>query len=194
MSKLNHRLYVFGNFYLSSIQQGVQAAHMAVRLLRKYNGIGSQSLAARRLREWADEDETMILLNGGMSADLGDQFNGYSDLTRKYSRLNDYPFECFTEEVNALGNGRRDDQRLHRKMHGVITCWGIILPELVWSAKPEYERPDGSDEFRRTGRWKNADLQVVQAAKPGHTGIFSFAADSPEARICGILEGKHLAR
>ena len=52
------RLYSFCNFYLSSIQQGIQTGHAAVDLVRLY--AGSEMVA-----DWADNWKTFIILNGG---------------------------------------------------------------------------------------------------------------------------------
>jgi hypothetical protein len=43
------RLYTFGNYYLSSIQQGIQAGHAAVELFNKYEN--SEQL--NTVKEWA---------------------------------------------------------------------------------------------------------------------------------------------
>src|SRR5271157_3990277 len=62
------RLYSFVNFYLSSIQQGIQTGHAAVDLVRRYRhvlGKSGQPELCSMVEEWADKHKTFIILNGG---------------------------------------------------------------------------------------------------------------------------------
>lgn len=107
------RAYFFGNMYLSSIQQGIQAAHVVARLFMKYPE--SHTCAAiDYLQEWADKYETMILLNGGYGENLHDLY----DFMNTHS--NPFPFSKFHESHEALDNA--------------ITSVGIILPDYIWLA------------------------------------------------------------
>ena len=45
------RAYFWGNMYLSSIQQGIQAAHVVTEMFAKY--VDNEFRAERDLREWA---------------------------------------------------------------------------------------------------------------------------------------------
>ena len=105
------RAYFFGNFYLSSIQQGIQAQHCTAEMFVKY---GAYKNAYDVLHQWADEHKTSILLNGGDSGDL-------MELAQEYMQTmsNPYPWALFQESASALNNA--------------VTCVGIILPEKMYS-------------------------------------------------------------
>lgn len=100
------RFYAFGNMYLSSIQQGIQAAHVVGNMSAKY-GNGSD------FKEWAVNHKTIVLLNGGMSCNLISIVDHFSD------EENPYNWAYFTESMDALD--------------GAITSVGIILPEDVYT-------------------------------------------------------------
>lgn len=101
------RFYAWGNMYLSSIQQGIQAGHVIGNMSVKY-GANPDSMYC----DWAKNHKTMILLNGGMSCNLG-------DIVEHFSKQ-DNPFEWapFSESRDALD--------------GALTSVGIILPEDVY--------------------------------------------------------------
>jgi hypothetical protein len=105
------RLYSFCNFYLSSIQQGIQTGHAAVRLVRKY--LGSASSCRDMVKDWADNHETFIILNGGD--------NDGVEAAHAAIIGSGYPFDHFRESQGALG--------------GMKTCCAVILPESVFNAK-----------------------------------------------------------
>jgi hypothetical protein len=117
------RLYVFTNFYLSSIQHGIQAAHVCTELTSKYRM--KKSRAALMLKSWEERDKTIIMLNGGMEKDLRESYNRIEHLDN--SRGMQYPFVCFFEEAGAL----------HKLP--AMTAWGIVLPRTVYLAK--YQPP-----------------------------------------------------
>lgn len=110
------RFYSFGNYYLSQIQQGIQAAHCAVDLIYKYHDNNNPSLHFRTLssmvNDWAINHKTMILLNGGNQEALV-QFYLFLDDPR-----NPYPFCHFQEDQQSLNNA--------------VTSVGIILPEKIY--------------------------------------------------------------
>lgn len=102
------RAYFFGNMYLSSIQQGIQAAHVVAEMfIRKLDW--SQEIY---LTEWARNHKTMILLNAGYS----DNIRTLVEFFR--SENNPYPWASFNEGQDALD--------------GALTCAGIILPEKIY--------------------------------------------------------------
>ena len=105
------RLYTFCNFYLSSIQQGIQSAHCVVDMLMKYQEPSPDRVM---LREWAVKHKTMIVLNGGAAADLKDLFLSL----RGHCAETGYPFEMFMEEHDALNYA--------------ATCVGVVVPEKIW--------------------------------------------------------------
>jgi len=112
------RCYHLGNFYLSSIQQGIQAAHAQTNLLLKYcspaatDGTSDRS-AAKMVWDWA-EHPTMICLNGGAHASL---------LAHKMFMENEdnpYPWSVFYEDEVSLA--------------GMLTNVAIVVPEKIWTA------------------------------------------------------------
>ena len=105
------RAYFFGNFYLSSIQQGIQAAHVVGDMFVK--SIDESSPAVRDLWDWAENHKTMILLNGGMASDL------LSTECVFQSEANPYAWASFREEEAALNNS--------------LTSVGIILPAKIYA-------------------------------------------------------------
>lgn len=104
-----YRCYTFGNMYLSSIQQGVQAAHAITEMFVKQYA-GSKNNSA--LIEWAAHHKTMVCLNGGMERDLKElaEIFGHSS--------NPYPWAKFVESDDALG--------------GALTCVAIIVPSTIY--------------------------------------------------------------
>lgn len=104
------RAYFFGNMYLSSIQQGIQAAHVVADMFVKYND--PEQPGYHPLHEWASDHKTMILLNAGYSEQIRyliEQFD---------TPDNPYPWAAFHEGADALD--------------GALTSVGIILPEYIW--------------------------------------------------------------
>jgi peptidyl-tRNA hydrolase len=80
------RAYIFGNMYLSSIQQGIQAAHVITDMFVKHKRANKKR---KMLHDWATHDKTMVLLNGGTSQDLRYLMNLFEDKNNpKPKRLN----------------------------------------------------------------------------------------------------------
>lgn len=97
------RLYTFINVYLSSIQQGIQSAHV----------VGELSLQSGPMFEdWAVLHKTIIVCNGGNNDDL---YNLYAF----FNQNSTYPWASFSEDMASL--------------NGTLTAIGIILPEFIWS-------------------------------------------------------------
>lgn len=115
------RFYCFVNFYLSSMQQGIQTGHCAVDLVRKYTKISGHYLNEVTPRDgvmatlWADSYKTFITLNGGNN-------EGIKEATRIISDT-DFPWALFHEDDESLG--------------GLQTCVGVVLPENIFKAKPD---------------------------------------------------------
>jgi len=112
------RCYHFGNFYLSSIQQGIQAAHAQMELFNKYTpNLGNMNEVddvpqIDMLFTWSTEHKTMICLNGGMNIDL---INIHDILA---TDRNPYPWSRFLEHGDAL--------------NGLLTNLAIVLPEFIF--------------------------------------------------------------
>jgi hypothetical protein len=103
------RAYFFGNYYLSQIQQGIQAAHCVGELFSKYGS--EQSNLNTALFDWADQHKTLICLNGGNQADL-------QEVLELFKTQKQYPFAYFAEDKDSLNNA--------------LTCVGIVLPAYIY--------------------------------------------------------------
>lgn len=121
------RAYYFGNFYLSSIQQGIQALHVTTEMYCKYNQPGVERDV---LQEWAEQHKTVILLNGGMQENLDSTLRALTPLLVK-ERL---PFACFNEERAAL--------------NGAFTSFGMILPDSIYDYEWNWHLVDGTSLAR----------------------------------------------
>ena len=123
------RAYFFGNMYLSSIQQGIQAAHVTHELFTKYTTVSedyelNSDPARIILFNWARHHKTMILLNAGYGENIHNLVQMFSDET------NPYPWTQFHEEQASLD--------------GAITSIGIVLPEKIYqmaAAIRQYRAP-----------------------------------------------------
>lgn len=103
------RFYGFGNYYLSSLQQGLQSAH-AIGELFTQTELGSDSF--NMVYNWAKNHKTMVLLNGGNSLSLQELYDFFGELKTKGMHL---PFAKFHEDEQSLG--------------GALTYVGVIVPE-----------------------------------------------------------------
>lgn len=122
--KAESRLYTFCNMYLSSIQQGIQSAHVVAELFNKYPGnvVSEETMESfvelrkkyLRLRDWAQYHKTIIVLNGGNNQSLNELYQFFD------SENNQYPFTCFYEDEQSLGS--------------MMTCIGVILPAKIYKA------------------------------------------------------------
>lgn len=116
------RAYFFGNMYLSSIQQGIQAAHVTAELF-----IEPQTDKAKEwLNEWAINHKTMILLNAGYASEIQSLIQFFD------TEENDFPWAYFNEEEAAL--------------NGAFTSVGIVLPKYI------YDRNNHFVEEAATGK------------------------------------------
>lgn len=106
------RFYGFGNYYLSSLQQGLQSAHCVSELFVKYE-LGSSQY--EKVMDWARNHKTMVLLNGGNSANL--QFI-HDEFIRMQENGFNLPFVKFHEDEASLG--------------GALTYVGVVVPEHIY--------------------------------------------------------------
>jgi hypothetical protein len=108
------RLYTFCNFYLSSIQQGIQPAHVVADMFVKYSGSTTQNHESYSLFEWAKNHKTMICLNGGNAADIREVWEKVQQLGRELGLAHG----CFHEDEQSLD--------------GTMTCVGIVVPTRIY--------------------------------------------------------------
>ncbi len=114
------RFYGFGNYYLSSLQQGLQAAHTVAELFTKYQ---TDSVQKSVLYNWADEHKTMVLLNGGNSLDLINLKSHFEYLQELGMHL---PFSYFKEDEQSLNNA--------------VTYVGIVVPGKYYEIASEIRK------------------------------------------------------
>jgi hypothetical protein len=109
---MDHRLYTFGNFYLSSIQQGIQAAHALGEMAIKYP-VTCYEQGTTIFHEWLNNHKTMICKNGGAEEQLQEIKQWLGSATDVY-----LPWGFFHEEEPALNNA--------------LTCVAIVVSERIW--------------------------------------------------------------
>lgn len=109
------RLYSFTNYYLSSLQHGLQTAHVVGELFRKYSD-------EKLLQRWINDEKTIIIKNGGNHMDLVD-IKGFFDTTE-----NPYPWAYFEEDYTSLNN--------------TVTAVGIVVPEKFYTRAPAFDHTD----------------------------------------------------
>jgi len=145
------RAYFFGNMYLSSIQQGIQAKHCGDEMVVKYaprlNGDGvlvaPEYVQYEQLLTYLTEHKTVICLNAGYSETLHEIYRQMGDLD------NPYPFAKFHESEEALD--------------GALTCVGIVIPDAIYDTAQEvrslrgYGSRDIISEFNETGEWQQPE-------------------------------------
>lgn len=104
-STYNYRFYGFAHNWLSSIQKGIQTAHVVSEIMedKGHNKI---------VRDWTLNDKTIILLNGGNSSNL-------YEIKALLSRNTLFPLAHFKEDQESL--------------EGTMTAVGTILPEWYYS-------------------------------------------------------------
>lgn len=118
---MKYRLYTFCNYYLSSIQQGIQSLHVAVEL-----SISNDKKTKIAYQNWANKEKAVIVLNGGNSARLASIFvelGGFG-----------YPSQFFKEDRDSL--------------NGALTCVGVLVPDCVWDAFHEEYNSPKNQSFR----------------------------------------------
>lgn len=118
------RFYGFGNYYLSSIQQGIQAAHVVGEMFVQ-NSFNEEKMNA--VFNWAKNDKTIVLLNGGNSQSIAEIYQFFTLLSNEMN----YPFAKFYEDQQSL--------------NGALTCVGIILPKHVYELMSEMRSGEYND-------------------------------------------------
>lgn len=141
-----YRIYTFINFYLNSISQGIQSAHVQQELVNKYSpdfGGGYKKMLGdwshlhtvseaekaapgylETLVEWATNHKTMITLNGGIASTLKEHrefFIRYSEFMSQQVGIA-LPWAKFHEDEQSLD--------------GTMTAVAIVLPEIIYDAVP----------------------------------------------------------
>lgn len=148
------RFYTFCNYYISSIQQGIQTAHAVHEIFNKYvvemmikphpwslDEVDNQ----RRLVDWSLNHKTIITLNGGNCDDLSELLKFFEDDS------NPFPYVYFEEDKASLNSA--------------ITCVGIVLPEEIYNAAELIRKR--THKFVQTVSGEN----VLQSIESGMYGL-----------------------
>lgn len=149
------RYYGFTNYYLSSLQQGLQPHHVCMEMVNKYILDPEQPSDRNRhiacmLSSWSLTHKTIVLLNGGNSADLKELY----DFMFSGSLLEDnkFPFASFNEDQQSLG--------------GALTSVGIVLPPYIYETAAIDRSMRGTLWIDKEGRHGWADVDGVKVQRP----------------------------
>lgn len=119
------RLYTFVNFYLSSIQQGIQTAHCVSNLFVMFNDTTTPE--GHALHDWGTNHKTIITLNGGNNQTIHETYQHLLDLG---GQLN-LPVTIFYEDEQSLG--------------GIATSCAILVPEYIYDGVYPEEQIQAAD-------------------------------------------------
>lgn len=126
------RFYGFGNYYLSSLQQGLQSAHVVGDLAADSISKGKVTQKGKTYFKWARKHKTMVLLNGGNAASLQTLFERFQELEELGM---DLPFAKFHEDEQSLG--------------GALTYVGIVVKKRYYEAAAELRRCEDSIKYKQ---------------------------------------------
>jgi len=137
------RFYTFINCYLSSIQAGIQSAHLVHELLLRY--MVANTHASRLAFDWARNHKTIIVLNGGNSEEIW-------EVRQVLEPQFEYPWAIFRESERALD--------------GIITGVGVVLPASVFDCTVDgaavgpavFIRPGGEEVKLGAADWPIINL------------------------------------
>lgn len=160
------RCYTFGVYYLSSIQQGIQAAHAIADMMARY---ADKDTPERELiMKWAREDKTMICLNAGNHKSL-------LEIAETFEKSK-YPCALFQESYDDLGS--------------IYTCLAVVLTEPVYTAaaylKTEY---DIKNPYRMDYNFSEEKHAI--RLRDENTG---FLLDNEDLDLARLISKKGLAR
>jgi hypothetical protein len=126
------RYYAFGNYYLSSLQQSLQAHHACQEIYNKhfididtdFDDADSYSTQQSGYNTWSRDHKTIVLLNGGNSSDLLELKQFFKSVYHPYA------FASFNEDEQSL--------------NGALTSVCIILPARIYETASQDRRYKGS--------------------------------------------------
>lgn len=126
--KPNYRLYSLTNYYLSSLQKGLQTAHVVGAMaVHDHDRNFLTRKVTKVWREWAGADKTIIMLNGGNSLGIVSAYQYFSQFNERF------PVAGFGEDEESL--------------NGAWTAAGIILPESVYTGTTQDSNEQALYEF-----------------------------------------------
>jgi hypothetical protein len=143
---MEYRFYGFGNYYLSSLQQGLQSAHCIADMFVKYKKKKAQK---EIVYDWAENHKTMVLLNGGNSLMLAQTHQFFEELKNEGM---DLPFQLFHEDEQSL--------------NGALTYVGIVVPseiyELAASLRSGLPKVEKKKKKTNKNKAKGKKVKVVE--------------------------------
>jgi hypothetical protein len=121
------RFYSFTNMYTSGIHAGIQTAHAVHSMMSKYRGRDGSPPKELKLIDWADDHQTIIVLNGGYHENL----NAIYEQLKPISAELELPIIKWAESKAAL--------------NGATTAVGIVVPQSIYDLDRDgiFESPDG---------------------------------------------------
>jgi len=175
MSEL--RLYTFINFYLSSIQQGIQSAHVVSEMLTKYpyeNAVVWDEPRGKPFHDWAKNHKTIVVLNGGAHLDIDEKYSLLYDLAPYLDFP--MPFDKFHEDVHSLA--------------GMITACGCVLPEEIYDAVDYRKASTLVDDTNISKYFNENRFYYVK----DNSIVKQYVPDTPEHKLITMLKSCPLAR
>lgn len=138
------RMYCIVNQYIAGIHAGIQSAHAIHEMFLRYPQRFCQ--ASNQLWDWASEDKTIIVLNGGYQSKLYELY-GFA------STCEDIPISSFKEEQDSL--------------NGALTAIAMVLPEYIYDPQYCQYMIVSADSPSLNGpvvadTWKNPETGVVE--------------------------------
>lgn len=167
------RCYHFGNYYMSSIQQGIQAAHCQMELFVKYRDLCGLYLDDYQmstaeysyqekvddLYDWAENHKTMVCLNGG-------NLQGLKDIELLCQNdQNKFPWATFYEDEMSLGS--------------LLTNVCIVIPEYI---------------YENAAKIRNREYTLQDNKVWDELGMFVVNLTEFEIKLMQLLNSCQLAR
>lgn len=145
------RFYSFGNYYLSSLQQGLQAAHGVGDILTSFD---FDSEGFSQAYNWAKNHKTIVLLNGGNNASLHNTHEFFKMLSTEGM---EFPFVKFHEDDASL--------------NGTLTCVGIVLSAKIYDMAANIRFGMNSmTDLIKNNDWQEWELKLIS-----HLNNFNLA-------------------
>lgn len=148
------RAYFFTNFYLSSIQQGIQPAHCMADMFIKYKNSEISCKEHETLYTWATYHKTMICLNGGTSVDLAELWKQIADI----AQILNLPCGTFNEDEG---------------LNEALTCVGIVVPEEIYELASDMRKQSKNTALDAMFGGSNIlfNATVVNNSNPSHVAL-----------------------
>lgn len=148
---MEYRFYGFGNYYLSSLQQGLQSAHCIADMFVKYN---KKKAKKEIIYDWAENHKTMVLLNGGNSLVLEQTHQFLEELKGVGMNL---PYQLFYEDEQSL--------------NGALTYVGIVVSSEIYELAATFRANASKVEKKKVKVVEVNDWKTRLAMKLNQFGL-----------------------